>query len=66
MQKAIIHLDMDARLLRLVERLGPLGYGVIILADHGQPFKGVRWANSSQNYGQAKTRVYCQGCSEDS
>jgi len=28
--------DTDARLLRLVERLGPLGYGVIILADHGQ------------------------------
>ena len=23
-------------MLRLVERLGPLGYGVIILADHGQ------------------------------
>ena len=28
--------DTDARVLRLVERLGPLGYGVIILADHGQ------------------------------
>ena len=29
-------MDTDARLLRLVEQLGPLGYGVIILADHGQ------------------------------
>lgn len=26
----------DARLQRLVEHLGPLGYGVIVLADHGQ------------------------------
>ncbi|OGV73958.1 MAG: hypothetical protein A3K19_22915 [Lentisphaerae bacterium RIFOXYB12_FULL_65_16] len=28
--------DTDARLQRLGERLGPMGYGVIILADHGQ------------------------------
>jgi predicted AlkP superfamily pyrophosphatase or phosphodiesterase len=28
--------DTDARLRKLVERLTPLGYGVIILADHGQ------------------------------
>jgi predicted AlkP superfamily pyrophosphatase or phosphodiesterase len=28
--------DTDRRVLRLVERLGPLGYGIIILADHGQ------------------------------
>jgi predicted AlkP superfamily pyrophosphatase or phosphodiesterase len=28
--------DTDSRVRRLVERLGPLGYGVIILADHGQ------------------------------
>jgi predicted AlkP superfamily pyrophosphatase or phosphodiesterase len=28
--------DTDARLRRLVEQLTPLGYGVIILADHGQ------------------------------
>ena len=26
----------DSRVMRLVERLGPLGYGIIILADHGQ------------------------------
>ena len=28
--------DTDTRVLRLVERLDPLGYGIIILADHGQ------------------------------
>jgi predicted AlkP superfamily pyrophosphatase or phosphodiesterase len=28
--------DTDARLRKLVEHLTPLGYGVIILADHGQ------------------------------
>ena len=28
--------DTDARLRRLVQHLTPLGYGVIILADHGQ------------------------------
>ena len=28
--------DTDARLKRLVEHLGPLGYGVILLSDHGQ------------------------------
>ena len=28
--------ETDARLARLVERLTPLGYGVLILADHGQ------------------------------
>ncbi|MDP7741801.1 MAG: alkaline phosphatase family protein, partial [Lentisphaeria bacterium] len=26
----------DARMLRLVEHLKPLGYGIVILADHGQ------------------------------
>lgn len=28
--------DTDARLQRMVEHLKPLGYGIIILADHGQ------------------------------
>jgi predicted AlkP superfamily pyrophosphatase or phosphodiesterase len=28
--------DTDARMKRLVEHLKPLGYGVVILADHGQ------------------------------
>ena len=28
--------DTDARLKTLIEHLTPLGYGVIILADHGQ------------------------------
>ena len=28
--------ETDARLERLAERLGPLGYGVVILSDHGQ------------------------------